>query len=114
MADLSALVDIRENSAYLAFVAMIGGYVNFEENGYDILTKEYKRELKYAAASLMKIQMRHFVDKAAQTLLNFFSGFPTYKKIMKSEKPMRQFRIFVTREWVSSRKRVEEERKRKA
>lgn len=33
---------------------MIGGYINFEENGYDILAKEYKRELKYAAGNLMK------------------------------------------------------------
>lgn len=52
--ELEDLVDIRENSAYIAFVSMIGGYINFEENGYDILAKEYKRELKYAAGNLMK------------------------------------------------------------
>lgn len=114
MQDLSALVDVRENSAYLAFVAMIGGYVNFEENGYDILTKEYKRELKYAAGNLMKLQMRSIVDKAAQTLLNFFSGFPTFKQIMRTEKPMRHFRTFLTKEWVSTKRRIEEERKKRA
>jgi hypothetical protein len=53
--ELDDLVDIRENSAYIAFVAMIGGYINFEENGYDILAKEYKRELKYTSGNLMKI-----------------------------------------------------------
>ena len=56
--DLDALLDIRENSAYLAFVSMIGGFVNFEESGYSILTKEYKRELKYSAGNLMKLQLR--------------------------------------------------------
>jgi len=53
--ELEDLVDIRENSAYIAFVSMIGGYVNFEENGYEILAREYKRELKYSAGNLMKL-----------------------------------------------------------
>lgn len=53
--EVEDLVDVRENSAYIAFVSMIGGYINFEENGYEILAKEYKRELKYAAGNLMKI-----------------------------------------------------------
>jgi hypothetical protein len=53
--EIDDLVDVRENSAYIAFVSMIGGYINFEENGYEILAKEYKRELKYAAGNLMKI-----------------------------------------------------------
>jgi hypothetical protein len=53
--ELDDLTDIRENSAYIAFVSMIGGYINFEENGYDILAKEYKRELKYASGNLMKL-----------------------------------------------------------
>ena len=53
--EIEDLVDVRENSAYIAFVSMIGGYINFEENGYEILAKEYKRELKYAAGNLMKL-----------------------------------------------------------
>lgn len=48
-------MDIRENSAYIAFVSMIGGFINYEENGYEILAKEYKREIKYAAGNLMKL-----------------------------------------------------------
>ena len=55
------LVDIRENSAYIAFVSMIGGYINYEENGYDILSKEYKRELKYTAGNLMVLQLKEFL-----------------------------------------------------
>lgn len=53
--DLEDLVDIRENSAYIAFVQLIKGYINFEENGYDILAKQYKREIKYAAGNLMRL-----------------------------------------------------------
>ena len=53
--ELEDLIDIRENSAYIAFVSMIGGFINYEENGYDILAKEYKRELKYTAGNLMKL-----------------------------------------------------------
>jgi len=48
-------MDIRENSAYIAFVALIGGYINYDEDGYQILAKEYWRELKYAAGNLMRV-----------------------------------------------------------
>ena len=51
--EIKDLLDIRENSSYIAFVSMIGGYINFEENGYEILAREYKREIKYAAGNLM-------------------------------------------------------------
>ena len=51
--EIDDLIDIRENSAYIAFVSMIGGYINFEENGYEILAKEYKREIKYSAGNFM-------------------------------------------------------------
>ena len=48
---LDKLVDIRECPAYIAFVSMIGGFTDYEENGYEILSKTYKRELKYAAGN---------------------------------------------------------------
>jgi len=60
--EFSDLIDIRESSAYIAFVSMIGGYINFDENGYDILAREYKRELKYAAGNFMKQNLREMVD----------------------------------------------------
>ena len=75
---LEDLVDIRESDAYIAFVSMVGGFTNYEENGYDILSKEYKRELKYAAGNLMKIQLRQMVDDSVCTLGNFFKGFKTF------------------------------------
>lgn len=28
------LMDIRENNSYIAFVALIGGYINYDEDGY--------------------------------------------------------------------------------
>lgn len=39
--NVADLMDIRENSAYIAFVALIGGYINYDEDGYSILAKEY-------------------------------------------------------------------------
>jgi hypothetical protein len=32
---------------------MIGTFINYDENGYEGLAKDYKRELKYAAGNLM-------------------------------------------------------------
>ena len=58
---------------------MIGGFINYEENGYTGLAKEYKRELKYAAGNLMKIQLRKVVDDSVTTLSNFITGFKTYE-----------------------------------
>ena len=55
---LDDLVDIRECPSYIAFVSMIGGFTNFEDNGYQILNKTYKKELKYASGNLMQIQLR--------------------------------------------------------
>jgi len=49
------LVDIRESPSYIAFVSIIGTFINYDENGYKGLAKEYKRELKYAAGNLMRI-----------------------------------------------------------
>ena len=74
--ELEELVDIRENSAYVAFVQLIGGYINYEEEGYEILAKEYKREIKYAAGNLIKIQLRELVDKSFKEYVNFFTSFP--------------------------------------
>ena len=82
--DLEDLVDIRENSAYIAFVQLIKGYINFEENGYEILAKQYKREIKYAAGNLMRLQMREMVDKSVAAFSNFFGGFLTFEKLKKA------------------------------
>ena len=75
---LDELVDIRETDAYIAFEQMVGSYTNYEENGYEILSKEYKRELKYAAGNLMRIQLRQMVDESVRTFTNFFTGFKTF------------------------------------
>jgi hypothetical protein len=46
-------------------------------------------------------------------MLNYFNGFVTYKQIMKLiTQPLRSFRISVTKEWISTKKRLEEERRR--
>jgi hypothetical protein len=33
----------------------MNGYINFDENGYENLSKEFKRELKYAGGNIMQI-----------------------------------------------------------
>lgn len=76
-------MDIRESYAYIAFVEMVNGYTKYEENGYDILSKEYKRELKYASGNLMRIQLRQMVDESVNTLTNFFKGFKTFAQLSK-------------------------------
>jgi hypothetical protein len=78
--ELDELVDIRENSAYVAYVQLIGGYVNFEEDGYDILAKEYKRELKYSGGNLMKIQLREIVDRSIKEAVDFFTSIPEFEE----------------------------------
>ena len=80
---LDDLVDIRECPSYIAFVSMIGGFTNFEDNGYQILNKTYKKELKYASGNLMQIQLRQMVDDSVKTLTNFFKGFKTFEQLKK-------------------------------
>ena len=113
--EMEDLVDIRENSAYIAFVSMIGGYINFEENGYDILAKEYKRELKYAAGNIMKLHMRAYIDRSVETLVNFFIGFPSIKAFMKnlSGQKLREIRVMITVDRRQIKMKIENERKRK-
>lgn len=63
--DLSNLSDIRDSKSYRDFVTYIGGLpTNMDTNGYDILAKDYKRELKYAAGNLMQLLLRPFIDRS--------------------------------------------------
>ena len=63
--DLQDLIDIRDSSAYKAFVKMIGGLqTNMNENGYEILAKEYKKEIKYSAGNLMELHLKDFIDRS--------------------------------------------------
>ena len=47
--DLRDLIDIRESESYMNYVEKMNGFINFNEDGYKSLAKEYKRELKYSA-----------------------------------------------------------------
>ena len=76
--EMDDLVDIRENSAYVSFVQLIGGYINFEEDGYEILAKEYKRELKYSGGNLIEIQLREMIDRSILEVVDFFEAFPAF------------------------------------
>jgi len=61
------------------------GYINFEENGYENLSKEFKRELKYAAGNIMQIQLRQMVDQSVETFTNFFKGFNTFSQLRQKQ-----------------------------
>jgi CO dehydrogenase/acetyl-CoA synthase beta subunit len=82
--DMDELVDVRENSAYVAFVQLIGGYINYEEDGYDILAKEYKRELKYSGGNIMELQLREVVDRSVHEFTSFFTSIPKFEQFEKS------------------------------
>jgi hypothetical protein len=75
--DLKDMKDIREGTAYRAFVKSIKGITNINENGYEILSKTYKQEIKYTAGNLMQLHLRGLVDQSIETFLNFFKGIPT-------------------------------------
>lgn len=76
-AALRDLADIRDCTAYRAFQGLIGGQLELKENGYEALSKEQRRELKFAAGNLMQYQLREIVDRSVKTLRNFFKGFLT-------------------------------------
>jgi hypothetical protein len=95
-------VDIRESIQYKKFVEYISGGSIQEEiaggNGYEILAKEYKRELKYTAGNLMQLQLRSLVQKSVDTLVNFFQGFPTLSLLRRALKDtqLRELRPLIT------------------
>ena len=97
---LEKLADIRECPSYIAFVSMVGGFTNYEENGYEILSKVFKRELKYAAGNLMRLQLRQMLDQSVKTLANFFAGFKTFAqlkdKMGRAFQPLRENKQYTT------------------
>ena len=75
---IDELVDVRESVAYQSFAKRFNMQVDYQTNGYDRLFKEYKRELKFGAGNLMKLQMRDIVDRSVKSLVDYFSGFQTF------------------------------------
>lgn len=62
---------------------MIGGYIDFNEDGYQILAKEFKREIKYSGGNLLGHQMRQFIDQSVSIIRSFFLSFPTLQELME-------------------------------
>ena len=93
------LVDIRDSPAYHAYLALAGGgEVNYRQNGYKALNKQYRREIKFAGGNLMEIQLREIVSRSVRTLGNFFKGFLTLEELKKAVggKTIRQVRPLIT------------------
>lgn len=51
---LRQLPDIRDCSAYRSYIGIIGGDLDLSTNGYEELSKEQRRELKFAAGNMMQ------------------------------------------------------------
>lgn len=93
------MLDIRTTIAYQKFIKAIGGApTDMDVNGYDILAKEYKREIKYTFGNLMQLQMRDFIDRSLQSLLDFFESIPNLSELtdLLNGVPLRSFNIEVT------------------
>ena len=73
---------------------MIGGISSLEDDGYRILSKEYKREIKYSSGNLMQLHLRSVINQAVETVLNYFRGFPTLRQLKKTlaNQPLRRLR----------------------
>ena len=110
---LDDLTDIRENPAYVGFVSLIGGFINFAENGYSILAKEYKKEIKYSAGNLMKLQLRGVIERNVNIIENFFLSFETLDQIKEAlpdmeKKKIRERRNNLLRKFEERAKIIEE------
>ena len=75
------LLDIRESQAYINYVRFLKGTINYNDDGYKSLTKEYRTELKYSAGNLMCIQMRAVVEQSIDLIYKFFRRFDSAKVI---------------------------------
>ena len=97
---LRDLADIRDSSAYRAFMKLIGGQVDLNEDGYKSLAKDYRQELKFIGGNLMEIQLREVVDRSVRTLRNFFKGFLTLDQLERNVggRPLRRVRPLITKE----------------
>jgi len=97
---LRDLADIRDCSAYRAFVSLGGGQVDLNEDGYKSLAKEDRQELKFVGGNLMGLQLREVVDRSVRKLRNFFGGFLTLDQLKDAVggQPLRRVRPLVTRE----------------
>jgi hypothetical protein len=67
-------------------VKTIGGHFSLEDNGYAILAKEYKREIKYSAGNLMQLYLSEVLNRSIETLFNFYKGIPSLSTLRKALK----------------------------
>lgn len=86
------LEDIRESAAYQNYVRFLHGTVNFDDDGYKLLTKEYRTELKYSAGNLMHLQMRAAIEQTLQLVTKYFKRFESAKAIGLDTKPLGRVR----------------------
>jgi len=86
------LEDIRESTAYQNYVKFLHGTINFDDDGYKSLTKEYRTELKYCAGNLVCIQMRKVIEQTLELILKYFQKFETASPIVLDTSPMNRVR----------------------
>ncbi len=86
------LLDIRESQAYINYVRFLKGTINYNDDGYKSLTKEYRTELKYSAGNLMCIQMRSVIEQTIDLIYKFFHRFDAAKVIALDTRPLGRVR----------------------
>ena len=86
------LLDIRESQAYINYVRFLKGTVNYNDDGYKALTKEYRTELKYCAGNLMCMQMRMVIERSIELIFKYFKRFETTVPIQIDTDPLQRVR----------------------
>lgn len=75
------LEDIRSSEAYQSYARRLKGNVDYEEDGYKLLSKEFRSELKYGAGNLMRLQMREIIERALELVKKYFKPFDTARVV---------------------------------
>jgi len=86
------LEDIRESAAYKNYVKFLHGTINFDDDNYKSLTKEYRTELKYSAGNLMHLQMRAIIEQTLELVNKYFKRFETAEIIKLNTAPLNKVR----------------------
>ena len=75
------LEDIRNTDAYQKYIKLFEANIDYKEDSYKSLSKEFRSELKYAAGNLMRLQMREVIERTLELTSKYFKPFDTTKLI---------------------------------
>ena len=79
--EIDQLLDIREGPAYRIYSILSDIKVNLADNGYKLLEKDQKKNLRMSVALLVSLLLRRMVEKTVSEVENFFLSIPLYASI---------------------------------